>query len=194
MHKVWLWLHSDTVEKWSDDMKLRLNHAVATICCLVFGSGIAQADTFDLDCVIKGEAALGIIDTNAVEQKVFGEKVESLSISDERVVIGFKREQIIVNRADRTVFVDGKVMENTTCEVKNYKVVAASEQQLSTQADSAVSSSELGEIKKSLMMLEDENKKLRELLDGILDVVEYMADRDASTSEKVLEKLKGLVD
>ena len=52
MHKVWLWLHSDTVEKWSDDMKLRLNHAVATICCLVFGSGIAQADTFDLDCVI----------------------------------------------------------------------------------------------------------------------------------------------
>ena len=44
------------------------------------------------------------------------------------------------------------------------------------------------------MMLEDENKKLRELLDGILDVVEYMADRDASTSEKVLEKLKGLMD
>jgi uncharacterized membrane protein len=85
-------------------------------------------------------------------------------------------------------------MEGSTCEVKNYTVVPASEPQLSAQADSAVSPSELDEIIKRIMMLEEENKKLRELLDGIVDVVEYMADRDASTSEKVFEKLKGLVD
>lgn len=85
-------------------------------------------------------------------------------------------------------------MEDTTCEVKNYTVVPASEQLRSAQADSAVSPSDLDEIIKRIMMLEEENKKLRELLDGILDVVEYMADRDASTSEKVFEKLKGLVD
>jgi len=175
-------------------MKLRLNHAVATICCLVFGSGIAQADTFDLDCVINGNPILGILDTNAEEQNAFGIKIDSLSVSDERVVIFNKEEgQLVVNRVDETVFLDGQQMDGT-CEVKNYKVVAASEQQLSAQADSAVSSSELGKIKKSLMILEEENKKLRELLDGILDVVEYMADRDASNSEKVLEKLKGLVD
>lgn len=175
-------------------MKLRLNYAVATICCLVIGSGVAQADTFDLDCVVNGNPIIGNFDTNAEEQSAFGLNIDSLSVSDERVVIFNKKEgTLVVSRIDKTVFLDGQQMDGT-CEVKNYKVVAASEQQLSAQADSVVSSSELAEIKKSLMMFEDENKKLRELLDGILDVIEYMADRDASTSEKVLEKLKGLVD
>jgi hypothetical protein len=175
-------------------MKLRLNYAVATICCLVFGSGGAQADTFDLDCVINGEAALGVLDTNAEEQHAFGIKIDSLSVSDERVVISNKDEgQLVVNRVDETVFLNGQQMDGT-CKIKNYTVSAVSELQLSAQAGSAVSSNDLDEIKESLMMLEEENKNLRELLDGILDVVEYMADRDASTSERVLEKLEGLVD
>ena len=176
-------------------MKFYPNYPATLICCLVLGSSIAQADTFDLDCVIMGRPGLGIVDTNAVEQRVFGEKVESLSVNDQRVVFDFRNgNQIVVNRTDKTVFMDGEKMEDSTCEVKNYTVVPASEQLRSAQADSAVSPSELDEIIKRIMMLEEENKKLRELLDGILDVVEYMADRDASTSEKVFEKLKGLVD
>ena len=175
-------------------MKLKLNYAVVTICYLVLSSSTASADTFDLDCIINGEAALGIIDTNAAEQRVFGQKVETLTISDERVVIGFDREQVVVNRSDNTVFVDGIKMDGALCEVKNYQAVAASAEQLSAQASNSASSSELSEIQRRLVILEEENENLRELLDGILDVVEYMADRDASTSERVFEKLEGLVD
>jgi len=175
-----------------EDMKLGVSYSALIIACFVFGSGTAWADTFDLDCVIKGKPALGIVDTNAVEQRVFGQKVEMLSVSDERVLIGFKREQLVVNRSDNTVFVDGKKMDDATCEIKNYEIVAASAQQLSAQADSSASSSELSEIKERLSMLEEENENLRESIDDILDVVEYLADKNVSTGERVLEKLEGI--
>ena len=77
-------------------MKLRLNYAVATICCLVIGSGVAQADTFDLDCVVNGNPIIGNFDTNAEEQSAFGMNIDSLSVSVERVVIFNKKEGTLV--------------------------------------------------------------------------------------------------
>lgn len=53
-------------------MKLGLNYVAALTVCFASFSGAAEADTLDLDCVINGKAALGIVDTNAVGQRVFG--------------------------------------------------------------------------------------------------------------------------
>ena len=39
------------------------------------------------------------------------------------------------------------------------------------------------------MILEKENEKLRNSIDDILDMVEYLADRNLGTSERVLEKI-----
>lgn len=181
----------DYVEK-EEDMKIDKNYLALIMAFSVFGSSPVLADTFDLDCVIKGKPALGIVDTNAVGQRIFGQKVETLSVSDERVVIGFKREQVIVNRSDNTVFVDGKKMENAVCEVKNYKVVAASAEQLSSQASNAASSSELSELQQRLVVLEKENERLRKSVDDILDLVEYLADKNVSANQRVIEKLKGI--
>jgi hypothetical protein len=174
-------------------MKLDKRYSALIVASLVFGSSSALADTFDLDCVIKGEPALGLVDTNAVEQRVFGQKVETVSASDERIVIGFKREQVVVNRSDNTVFVDGKKMDNAVCEVKNYKVVAASAEQLSAQASSSASSSELSELQRRLVVLEEENEKLRKSVDDILDLFEYLADKNVSANERVIEKIKSIM-
>ena len=171
-------------------MKLDKRYSALIVACSVFGSSSVLADTFDLDCVIKGKPALGIIDTNAVEQSVFGQKVETLSVSDERVVIGSKRAQIVVNRSDNTVFADGKQVDNAVCEVKNYKVVAASAEQLSAQASNSASSSELSELQQRLVVLEEENDKLRKSVDDILDLVEYLSEKNVSANERVIEKIE----
>lgn len=120
-------------------------------------------------------------------------------MSDERVVIGFSREQVVVNRNDNTVFVDVEKMDDATCEVKNFQVVAASAEQLAAQASHSASSSELGEIQQGLEMLEEElvmlkeeNEALRETMDDILDVVQYLADKNVSTGERVLEKIDNI--
>ena len=61
--------------------------------------------------------------------------------------------------------------------------------QPSAPNSSSTSSSELSEVQRRLVMLEKENEKLRNSIDDILDMVEYLADRNLGTSERVLEKI-----
>jgi hypothetical protein len=154
----------------------------------------AQADTFDLHCVVKGDSTLGIIDTNAAGQQAFGQEVRSSTATDDRIVVNFKVEQLIVMRSDNSVFVDGELMPDATCEVKNYLVVAPTEQQLKAANDSGISSGELDDLNEKIKNLQDENKKLSDLLYEVIDIVEYIADKNISANERVIEKLLNVVD
>ena len=47
-------------------------------------------------------------------------------------------------------------------------------------------------LEEELVMLKEENEALRETMDDILDVVQYLADKNVSTGERVLEKIDNI--
>lgn len=167
---------------------IALAAALATL-----SAAAAQADTFDLDCLIQGKPALGIVDTNLAEQKVFGEPASGIRLSEERLVMTVGREQLVVDRANNTVFVDGEMMPNATCEIRNF-VAAAPTTAAAAPAPTAPADGALAALTERLDRLEDENLELRDQIEKLADALIYLTDRQETTYVNLFDKLEGIFD
>jgi len=163
----------------------------------IVSAAAAQADTFDLDCLIKGKPAIGIVDTNLAEQKVFGEPASGIQLSEQRLVMTLGREQLVVDRSNNTVFVDGEMMPDATCEIRNFVVAAATPGTSAAAAPGPAAvpaDAVIIALTERLDRLEEENHALRDQIEGLADALMYLTDRQDATYSNLFDKLEGIFE